>query len=702
MKIDNTIIKLKNIYDDITKNNINDLTPIIKDIINIDVINNILETNKDKVSKKQIKYIRLICKLLKVIYDESSLDYTLITDDMYDKCINFLNSFDIDITGSKASKKLYTDTEHTYPELKGTTDKVKYVYNKDIGDNEFNVSTLEDFFNKVIGKSNKNKIEVAVSLKYDGQSCITDEKKEIIQALTRGDNGLGADITHIVKPLREYQKGLKKQTGVKNEIILSKSNLAKYNKLTNSEYKNTRSAINSILNKPEFSYLLTLVPIDYIDKEKTRKERLQKINKIFYNKIDFYYKIFNEKPNIMLKTIKAFYDLVLENRHLLTYDIDGLVIEFLDENIRAKMGRKNDINKYEIALKFPSEIRKSRVIDIVTEVGNGGTITPIVYYEPVTFSNNSTHRKSSISSYGKYKELGLRKNDIVEIKYVNDVICQVFKINDLQENINNINPIIEFPKTCPECGELLSFSDKKAKCINPQCKSLLIGDIIRFIEVFDIINVKEKVIEKLMDNGIISNVHDLLNIKDKESDILNLEGFGVLTYENIKNQIDMLMNREIFDYQFLASLNIPDIKTSFKKICKYYTIDDLFDKLNNNTLNETLIDINGIGEKKANKITTYFILKRDYISQLRKYFKIKNYKSDNNDIGLKIRISGFRLDKEYILSLQEKGIDISDGSVTKDTNYLIIPFEDYKSSKVTKAIKYNIPIIIKDKMEELY
>jgi hypothetical protein len=64
----------------------------------------------------------------------------------------------------------------------------------------------------------------------------------------------------------------------------------------------------------------------------------------------------------------------------------------------------------------------------------------------------------------------------------------------------------------------------------------------------------------------------------------------------------------------------------------------------------------------------------------------------NNDtaitVGKVIRFSGVR-DKELEMRLTAEGHDCSEGSVTKSTDILIIPFNGFSSTKVSKAMEYN-------------
>lgn len=684
-----------------------DVKKYLYDVINEKEIKRIISLPKKEVTKYELEYVEKTAQVLKSLFDNSDLDELIIPDALYDDMVVFLEKFNISMSGSSGTKQLQNNMEHEYPELKGSTDKAKYIYNKDVLENESNPTSVESFIEKVYKECKLVKVEkteISISLKYDGASVITTEKNKIKKAITRGKDGLGSDITKIIRDLRiydpVYQDEIQNEIGVKNEILLSKSNLDVYNELTKSTYKNTRSAINSILNNPSYAYLLTLVPIDIMDRKnpRSRKETLELLNKIFKSEIEFHFNIFKGDINDLLEIIHQYYNAVLSIRPELPYDIDGLVIEFIDEKIRKKMGRKNDINKYEIALKFPSEEFKTVVEDLTYDTGGFGKVTPMIHYKLIKFSNGSKHTKSSLGSYGKFKEMKLRKGDIVNVKYVNDVICHVTK--DFEASKNNDGELFVFGDVCSTCGCKLQFSEKEARCINDLCDSRQVGRVINFLNVFKIRGVKNKTIEKLFDEKIVTSIMDLINIRSKKYEFIELEGLGEKSYVNLASQIkEKVLNPDVFDYIVLASLGISDIseKTAMK-ICEVYTLDELLTLFNSNILEEFLVHITDIGEKKASKINEFLKNKYDEVKEIISNIHIKNYKE--NKSKMKVRMTGFR-NKELVERCKNIGIDIGEGDPTKDTDYLLIKEDGYESKKTKKAKENGINIITLKEFEKM-
>jgi NAD-dependent DNA ligase len=110
------------------------------------------------------------------------------------------------------------------------------------------------------------------------------------------------------------------------------------------------------------------------------------------------------------------------------------------------------------------------------------------------------------------------------------------------------------------------------------------------------------------------------------------------------------------------------------------TVDNIISKL---------ISIKGIGESTAITILNefkYFLPDLIYIRDNVKY-------QDSMGAKLtKVRFTGVR-NKELVDYLNANGYDAGEGSVTKDTDILIVPYEGYKEgSKYKKAIQYGITI----------
>lgn len=645
-----------------------------------------------------------------IIYmDEKENDYIdkmLYHDDLY-KVKRFTNEDMLypGVTYETIVSKRLKDTSHNNPELVGTLDKAKFVLvkqAKDRGvDEDPKVTILErDFFGKHIqdGIINPNQnIDIIVELKYDGVSIEADIlNKRIISARTRGDteNDVASDLTPILAGyyLPDAPE-LNTVIGVKFEAIMTYDNLETYSRLKGRKFANGRTAIISWLGSSDayqYRELVTLVPLATNIKDEYGKpiERLIEVefmNQYFCRGELLRYTIcYGDLTNVLFQIYK-FAEEAEFMRRVLPFMYDGIVVSYLDSNIRNRLGRKNSVNLYSMAVKFNTLIRETRFTGYEYTIGQNGEITPMIYYNPVEFFG-TIHPKSSGHSYGRFKELNLKPGDIIEVEYRNDVITYVNK-KDCIENDNNPNEPVKFPEVCPCCGTPLVFTESSARCPNMECKERSIKRMANMMDKLQITGFAEETMRTL-------NVYKFRHLMELELE--DISHIGDLTSKSLISQLDKLRNSNILDWRLVGALGFTDLAANtWKLIFSHMTLLEFIEMMNqayfsNNELYKSiLLSIKGIGESAVNTIRTeygYFINDLHYMLDGIKY-------QDSMGVKLtKVRFTGVR-DKELVDYLNANGYDAGEGSVTKDTDILIIPSEGYNTgSKYNKAIQYGVTI----------
>ena len=600
--------------------------------------------------------------------------------------------------------------EHNHPDLVGTLDKCKFVLNDDAIKagcfNDSNVKVLErDFFQDHIDKgiiSRNQQIEVICELKYDGISVEADCTNEVLSARTRGDTGIGvaADISPILQgyPFRQASAMIgESPIGVKFEAIITKSDLDKFNQRREKFYKNCRTAIVGLFGASDaymFRDLITLIPLA-VDRSQTpwisnRLEEIHFINRVFRsNGEPLRYCYFKGTVDEILYCIKQFLDEAKVCKDYFNFMFDGIVVSYLDEKIRAKLGRKNYINKYSMAVKFDPLEKQTIVRGVTYEVGQHGQVTPMIHYDPVEFIG-TIHTKSTGSSLKRFKELDLRYGDYINVTYVNDVMPYVSKL-DCEANKNNQNNKLEFTKVCPICGTYLttSSSGDTAICPNRECPG---RNKKRMVNMFTKLNIKGFAEASFESLSNINSFNELYNY-NKEYYIDKLgEADGTSFYNNLIN----MKSGKIKDYMFMGSLGFTGIahkkwKSIFEKITlkELYHFWEVSDGLENfeNYISSILQD--GITK---NIITNEFGL---YVNDI-KFVLDNNMIIDTKDFGdskKQIRFSGIR-NLQLMELLNTNGYDADEGSVTKKTDILIIPYEGFSSTKVNKALSQVNTIVV--------
>ena len=688
----------------------------------------IFESSKKKQNKPYIER-----PLANAIYYEdpvSDKDVFFIDDIVVDP-VKFIDRRDFENRATPPSvdfiTKRYRNTAHNHPELVGTLDKCKFVLDRDAIARgvyeDSNVKTVErDFFQNHLQRgiiSPEQKFDIVLELKYDGISVEADCTDEVISARSRGDTGTdqASDLTPFLRGYKfPHRPPNSPVVGVKFEAIITQADLPFFNKAKGYEYKNCRSAIVGLLSSGDawkYRDFVTLVPLA-VEKEvfenecnSDRVQEIQYLNQNFISKgCPMRWTFVNGNYVENLFWINLFASNAEMMRYQVPFMYDGIVVSYRDPKIRAALGRENFINKYSIAIKFNPLKKESVFRGYTYTVGQDGSITPMIHYDPVEFYG-TIHNKSSGHSYARFQELSLRKGDMVDVEYVNDVMPYVTKpINDWNlENEQKCAPE-PFPATCPICGGPVTVSDsgKSAKCTNPDCGGRQLARMVNSCSKLGMDGFGESTIAQIGKY----HLHEMFELvtQDNWEEELRIRGFGPVESANIHNQVIALLSREITDAQVLGSVGFTGISTKTWELIlpeiDYNKLHEMFNMLDPSRIyyNRTvsfLASIKGIGPATADTIArefTYFQKDVDWIIAHGKVFQFIPR------IGKKIRFSGFR-DKalcEYLNSVGFLADD--DADVSKDTFALLVPDTSFQSSKTRKAKRYGIMIIPVNEFKE--
>jgi NAD-dependent DNA ligase len=627
-----------------------------------------------------------------------------------------LNRYDfsyspITFTNNNLISKRTHNTAHNHPDLVGTLDKCKFVLNVDAINaeafNDPNVKILErDFFQKHIEQGIINPyddIEVVVELKYDGISVEADCDNHVVSARTRGDTNLGeaADISPILQgyTFRQAKSMIgEKPIGVKFEAIMTKANLEMFNRVRGKNYANCRTAIVGLFGASDailFRDYITLIPLALdrsdIPSITNRMEEINLLNTLFRsNGEPLRYCYFKGNLTEVLYLVKAFYDEAKLARDYLDFMFDGIVVSYVDESIRQRLGRENYINKFSMAVKFDPMLKQTIFRGYTYEVGQDGRVTPMIHYDPVEFIG-TIHTKSTGSSYNRFQNLQLKYGDIIEVEYRNDVMPYVSKL-DCDANRNNPNPVIEFIKECPICGAPLVITDtgNMAICPNNECPD---RSLQRVTNMFAKLNIKgfADACFSALDKY---HLYELAEISPNEA----VDKLGKADGANFINEIYKLKTQPQKDYIVMAALGFTGI--AYKKwmsvLDKIRLIDihTMYKESNGDpfTFKDRLLPILGNSVLLNTIVSEWSFFEKD-IDYILSNFHIVDSFGMSSEEKIQIRMTGFR-NSHLVEQLTNLGIDADDSSsVTKKTNILLVPYESFTSNKVTTAKKYGIQIL---------
>lgn len=611
-----------------------------------------------------------------------------------------LNSMDLHtsplVFNNNIISKRTHNTEHNHPSLVGTLDKCKFVLIEDAikmgAIDDPNVKILErDFFMEHLKSgiiSSDQELSMVLELKYDGVSVEADCTNVLLSARTRGDTGIGvaADITPILEGYSfKHARSMigHKPIGVKFEAIMTRTALFEFCKARECNYANCRTAIVGLFTSSD-AYLyrdyITLIPLavdrNDVPQIQNREIEIEFLNEVFRSHGEpLRYCIIKGNITQCLFYIKKFLEEAKAAREYLDFMYDGIVVSYLDEDIREKLGRENYINKYSMAVKFDPLCKTTTFRGYTYEVGQNGNITPMIHYDPVEFYG-TIHTKCTGSSLFRFNELSLKYGDRIDVTYVNDVMPYVTK-PDCEYNRNNTNPVLEPPTHCPVCGNQLSISEsgKSLICTNWYCSGRQISRMSNMLAKMNLKGFGDQMI-------IAIDKYDLRSLMNLDMNYLS-DKIGEGNAKNFLDLIERLKTEPIYDYIIIGSLGFTGVASKkWKNIFAHTTIPGLIKLYESGMLLDFLRNckIGPITSETIDNEMEFFIDDIKYISS-----NMNNVvDSYNMKTGKQIRFSGCR-DLQLEKQLCNQGHDAdSSSSVTKKTDILIIPYDGYSSTKTKK------------------
>lgn len=545
-----------------------------------------------------------------------------------------------------------------------------------------------------------------LSWKLDGLTIVlTYRKGKLEKAITRGNGNIGEVITNNAKTFKNLPLTIPFQGElvIRGEAVIKYSDFEKINKEiedVEAKYKNPRNLCsgsvrqlnNEITAKRNVNFMaFTLVSCQEGNKEKDFKNSREQQSKwLLQQGFDIVeYKVVN-KENID-ETIEWFSKKVGKN------DIpsDGLVLLYDNISYGQSLGSTSKFPKDSIAFKWKDEKKETVLQDIEWSASRTGLINPVAIFDPIELEGTTVSR-ASVHNLSILEQLELGIGDVIEVYKANMIIPQIAENQTRSKNI-----II--PKQCPVCGKdtkIKKEKDVKALyCENESCLAKKIKSFTHFVsrDALNMEGLSEATIEKFIAKGFIKEYADIFHLDQYKEEIIEMEGFGEKSYENLMQSIENA--RKVTLPKFIFSLGIPNIGlANAKLISKYFEYNiELF----LNTTQEELVEIEGIGIVIAETITE-FLKKHEnklIIQDILKEINLESKEIVEGNSTLKDMIFVITGSLEYYANrnelkeiIEQKGGKVT-GSVTKKTTYLINNDKMSGSSKNKKAKELGIEII---------
>lgn len=437
--------------------------------------------------------------------------------------------------------------------------------------NAFDEQELRDFDQRVRERLDVDgPVAYVAEPKLDGLAVsLLYENGELVRAATRGDGETGEDITANVRTIKSVRLKLRgdklpARMEVRGEVVMPHDGFAKLNKRQEEDgqkiFANPRNAAAGSLRqldsritaqRPLEFYAYSVAQLDGEEWPDTHSGMLDRVREwgLRVNK--------EVKVCQGVDAMLSFYEDIMARRMDLGYDIDGVVYKVDRLDWQRDLGFVSRAPRWAVAHKFPAQEEITVLNEVDWQVGRTGALTPVAKLEPVqvggvTVSNATLHNIDEI------RRLDIRVGDSVVIYRAGDVIPKV--VRTVPERRPKDAGEINLPTECPVCGsEILRADDGVvARCTGGLICGAQQREAIKHFasrRAMDIDGLGDKLVDALVDQGLIETVADLYRLKAE--DVAGLERMGEKSAANLIEALEASKKMPLS--RFLFALGILQI-----------------------------------------------------------------------------------------------------------------------------------------------
>ena len=588
-------------------------------------------------------------------------------------------------------------------------------------DNAYNEQELRDWDRRVRESAGNQKIEYVSELKLDGMSmALTYEGGGLLRAVTRGDGSVGEDVTPNVRTIRSIpltassgklrHLGLPKKFEVRGEIILPRKQFEAINVDREAkglrQFANARNAAAGTIRtlNPEIVHERKLAFLAYqllgdntkrFDQQfSSQSQTLAALRELF--------RIPEYATQTDLEQVIAFVRAVEKKREDLKWEIDGVVIKIDSFALQQKLGFTGKFPRWAIAYKFAARSATSEILNIISQVGRTGKITPVAMLEPTKIGGVIVKR-ATLHNQEEIKRLGVNTNDKVRVERGGDVIPKVVRVESKSLfNATNL-PYFQIPPNCPRCDSVLVQvpGEVDLYCVNINCPAKLRESILHFAarSVMNIEGMGESLVNQLADRGLIKNIADIYSLNKEK--LLTLERIGEKSAENLLAEIERSRKLPLERVIFGLGIRFVGERTAQFLAEHFGSMKDLMD-----ASVEKLEDVNEVGPRIAESIHEFFAEphNKELVERLQAHGL--NFKGEKKQRGTALAGKTFVITgtlANYSREAAKKLVEDAGGkvssAVSKKTDYVIAG--DDPGSKLDKARELSVNVIDEKQMEQL-
>ena len=542
-----------------------------------------------------------------------------------------------------------------------------------------------------------------LSWKLDGLTIVlTYREGRLFKAVTRGNGEVGEVITNNARVFRNIPLHIPYQGELilRGEAVIGYKEFARINEEiedADARYKNPRNLCsgsvrqlnNEITAKRSVNFFaFSLVSAAEADFENSREKEFLWLRDQGFDVVE--YRVVTAEN--LEEAVRWFSDHISEN----DFPSDGLVAVYDDISYGKSLGRTSKFPRDSMAFKWADEIRETKLCEIEWSPSRTGLINPVAIFEPVELEGTTVSR-ASVHNISILRGLELGIGDTIEVYKANMIIPQIAENQTRSGNV-------EIPEVCPVCGgatEVRKVNDAESLyCTNNECQAKKIKSFTLMVsrDALNIEGLSEATLEKFIARGFIHEPADIFRLDRHREEMVELEGFGEKSYENLMANVEKARNTTLA--KVIYSLGIPNIGLAGAKlICREFgnQVDDML-----KAKPEELAAIDRVGDVIAESFVTYFQdegKRERFFNLLSELVIAQEERADEEQQTLKGKVfvitgslNHFSNRTELKELIESRGGKVT-GSVTGKTDYLINNDTASGSSKNKKAKELGVAII---------
>ncbi len=561
----------------------------------------------------------------------------------------------------------------------------------------------------------KDPLSYTVEPKFDGLTVVLTYIDGLLtRGATRGNGIVGDDVTHNVRTIGSIPRRIPvphdgppapPRLVVRGEVLILKDAFAQLNQARVAKgqppYVNPRNAASGALRqvdpkitaaRPLCAYCYAIVDADdpngaVPDSQSARLAYLRALGFLVDDTLTRHF-----------DTLEAAIAYIMdweEKHQSLPFEIDGMVIKIDDRAAYEALGTVGKDPRGAVAYKLPAAQATTRLLAVEVNVGRTGVLTPSAKLDPV-FLGGVTVSNATLHNYDDIARKDIRVGDMVFVKRSGGVIPYV--VGPVVGARTGTEQPITPPTHCPVCNTpAVRDTDEVAYyCPNPACPARVHRNIEFFASraALDIEGLGTKIIQQLLDAGLIADEADIFTLATKRAALLALEGFGARKLDKLLRAIEAAKHQPL--PRLVAALGIRGVGEAIAQLLvdRFGTMDALAA-----ASAEDIEAIPGIGPRIAQAVVSWFAAphNRQLIARMRaagvRMHAAAPAAAEGPLDGLSFVLTGTlpTLKRSAAKKLIEAHGGRVGSSVSAKTSYVVAG--EKAGSKLAKAKKLGIPVL---------